>query len=103
MSETTTENQAAAQQGPEPLHPGRAQQISVALARHRELTGGKLIVNPRDEAEIRGLEKFFQEVMVQHGSEFMGCWIAIRQEYEPMVQVAARFLERITAINARRQ
>lgn len=81
-----------------PLSPERAQEIGRCLQRYSEI-GTSTIINPRDEAEKLGLEKFFTQVMVEHGSEFMGCWMAIRTEYEPLVQVLARIGQRITSVN----
>ena len=83
----------------EPLTPERANEIGRALQRFAEI-GNTKIINPRDEAELNGLKKFFSDVMVAHGSEFMGCWMAIRTEYEPLVQVIERISTRIRAIGA---
>lgn len=85
----------------EPLTPEKAQQISAALARFKEL-GSTHIINPRNEAELTGLKNFFSTVMLEHGSELVGCWIAVRTEYEPLVQVVERIATRISAINRSR-
>lgn len=79
----------------------KVQQLINSIARYRELSESK-IINPHSEIEIAGLKNFFADLMLNHGSEFVGCWVAIRTEYEPMIQVAARAFERITAINAKR-
>jgi hypothetical protein len=83
------------------LTPEKAQSISAALQRYSEL-GSSRIIDPRNEAELTGLKNFFSNVLIEHGREFMGCWLAIRQEYEPLVQVIERIATRISAINRSR-
>lgn len=84
-----------------PLTPEKASQIGVALQRYREI-GASAIINPRNEAELTGLRNFFCQVMIDHGNEFMGCWMAVRSEYEPLVQVIERIAQRISSIGAAR-
>jgi hypothetical protein len=85
----------------EPLTPQKATQISVALNRFREI-GANKIINPRDEAELTGLRNFFSQVMIDHGSEFMGCFIAVRNEYEPLIQIIDHVTTRIQGIRQSR-
>ena len=85
-----------------PLTPERASEIGRALDRYKQI-GSSTIINPRDEAELTGLKNFFSTVMVEHGSEFMGCWMAIRTEYEPLVQVIERISSRIIGIRQNRE
>ena len=85
-----------------PLTPERASEIGRALDRYKQI-GSSTIINPRDEAELTGLKNFFSTAMVEHGSEFMGCWMAVRTEYEPLVQVIERIASRIGSISANRK
>jgi hypothetical protein len=88
---------------PSPLSGEKAQQIISALQRFNELDGGSAIVNPRNEAELTGLKNFFSTVLVEHGFELMGNWIAVRDEYEPLVQVIERVANRVSSITANRR
>lgn len=87
---------------PEPLSGQEAQQIVNSLQRFQELNGASAIINPRDEAELTGLKNFFAAAMVKHGFELMGNWIAVRDEYEPLVQVVERVASRIVSIRDNR-
>lgn len=82
----------------ETLSPEIVQQLIQAQVRLAELGGASQIINPRNEAEIVGLKKFIGETMTQHSSEFIGCWVAIRQEYEPMIQLIERVTNRVFSI-----
>lgn len=86
---------------PNPLSPERATQIGVSLTRWSEIGTGK-IIDPRSEAEVAGLRNFFSSVMVEHGNELLACWLAVRSEYEPLIQVIERIGQRIAGIKAAR-
>lgn len=87
----------------ETLTPELVQKVIEAQVRLRELGGHNTIIDPKSEAEILGLKKFLGDVFVQHGNEFIGCWVAIRQEYEPLIQTLERIFNRVGAINLARQ
>lgn len=90
-------------QNPSPLTEAKANEIVRALQRFGELKGSdSLIINPRNEAEITGLKNFLASSMIEHGSEFMGCWVAVRSEYEPLIQVLERIGSRLTGIRNNR-
>ena len=62
-----------------------ATELGGALQRIAELSGKK-IIESTDAAEKRGLEAFVQRVMVEHATEFVGCWLAMRTQYRPLIQ-----------------
>jgi len=62
-----------------------ATELGGALQRIAELSGKK-IIESTDAAEKRGLEAFVQRVMVEHAAEFVGCWLAMRTQYRPLIQ-----------------
>jgi hypothetical protein len=86
-----------------PLTPQDMQQATAALGRLNELSQSK-IINPRDDAERKGLTNFLQGFCFSHAGELFGCWVAIRQEYEPLITgftaLVRRSLNRIDAANA---
>ena len=67
------------------LTPEKVQQLIAAVARLKEI-GGSTIIDPRNEAEQVGLKKF------------IGCWVAVRQEYEPLVQTLERIANRVFSV-----
>jgi len=79
------------------LTPEKVQQLIAAVARLKEI-GGSTIIDPRNEAEQVGLKKFIGETMAEHVSEFIGCWVAVRQEYEPLVQTLERIANRVFSV-----
>ena len=80
----------------------KAQAIIAALQRFNDLNGHSTIINPRDEAELTGLKNYFAAALAEHGFELMGNWIAVRDEYEPLVQVIERVGNRVMSIRANR-
>lgn len=84
-------------QQPNVITPEKMQQVIIGLARLREL-GSTIIIDPKNEAEVLGLKKFLGEFFLEHGNELVGCWIAVRQEYEPMIQTIERIANRIFTI-----
>lgn len=85
------------------LTPEVVQQIINAQVRLKELGGDSAIINPRSEAEINGLKKFLGDSFLTYGAEFVGCWVCIQQEYDPLVTTLERMFNRVLAINNRRQ
>ena len=84
----------------ETLTPETVQRLIEAQARLRELGGESTIINPRNEAEIVGLKKFIGETMSAYANEFIGCWVAVRQEYEPLIQTLERIGNRIFSVRS---
>jgi hypothetical protein len=80
----------------------KAREIIGAIARLGEL-GSNIIVDASTAAERQALKKWLGEALVEHSGELMGCWVAIRQEYEPLVNALAGVLPRALAITQKRQ
>jgi hypothetical protein len=85
-----------------PLTPEKVQQISAALSRFREI-GSLIVIDPRSEAELTGLKNFFANVLLEHGSEFVGSWIAAKYEYEPLLTAVSHVAGRVSAAIASRK
>jgi hypothetical protein len=79
-----------------PLTGAQVQQAVEAYKRLSEIASSK-IVNPRDEAEKTGLINFLQGFFLEHAGEFFGCWVAIQNEYSPLVNGFTQLLARATA------
>jgi hypothetical protein len=76
--------------------------IATAYGRLLDLKATK-IQTTNHEAEIKGLVEYLAEVFIAHAGEFLGVWTAIRDEYEPLLNVLSRAAERVAAISAQRQ
>jgi hypothetical protein len=99
MSDTTNiDERASLPQQRETLSPEVVQKLIMARARLAELGGDSPIINPRNEAEIAGLKKFLAETLTAHSDELIGCWVAVRQEYEPLVQTIERIANRVFSV-----
>lgn len=79
------------------ITPEKMQQVIFAFARLREL-GSTVIIDPKNEAEVVGLKKFLGDFFLEHGNELVGCWVAVRQEYEPLVQTIERIANRVLTV-----
>lgn len=71
------------------------QKVIEAQVRLAQLGADSKIINPRSEAEVTGLKNFLSDVFLAYGSEFVGCWVVVRQEYEPLIQTLERMANRI--------
>src|SRR6267142_1750518 len=85
-----------------PLTQAKATQIAEAYARFSQLRG-TAIKTPTADAELKGLSEFLANELINHASEFIGCWFAVRNEYEPILGLLARVSQRIHGINAMQQ
>jgi hypothetical protein len=75
------------------LTPAEAQQIIGAYAKLKQLNANA-ISNPRDDAEKAGLINFLHGALLAHAEEFFGCWVAINQEYTPLITGFTALLQR---------
>jgi hypothetical protein len=86
----------------EQMPPQKAHEIMNAFARYNHLTANKSALvtsdSKRDEAEVTGLRNFLHNSLLEYAGELMGCWLAVRQEYEPLCQVVASLMHRSKAI-----
>ena len=91
MSNTNTKQTA------QPLNLQLASQIAGALERLQELAS--LDVQSREaQAEIAGNHEFLANTFIQHGSEFLGAWFTLKQEYEPLLGSISNVAMRVVAI-----
>ncbi len=82
-------------------------QLSQALARLHEIRSTKiegsiLTRDKKNEAqelkvEAEALVEFLAATFIDHGQEFLGCWHVMKQEYEPLVNGAVSFFNRLAA------
>lgn len=82
-----------------PLTPQQMTQISEAYTRFLELRQ-QTIVTPTTSAELKGLSEFLAQSLIDHAGEFIGCWFAIRNEYEPIIGLITRVSQRVIGLNA---
>lgn len=81
---------------PTPLSIETATQIAGAIARLQEI-GHSTIIDPKSEAEQKGLQQFLANTLPQHSNELIACWFAVKTEYEPLIQGVQGLLRRATA------
>lgn len=74
-----------------------ASALAGALTRLTELSANE-IINPKDEAEKKGLEQFLSNNVPQHLNELLACWFAVRNEYEPLINGFVGLISRSNAI-----
>ena len=85
------------------LTPQQVQQIIGAYQRLKELSAAN-ITTPKEDAEKQGLINFLHASLLQHAEEFFGCWVAINQEYTPLINGFTALLRRaLTRIDASNQ
>lgn len=68
-----------------------------AIKRLNQLQTAK-IVTKNDDAERAGLEKFISSSVLQHASVLLGCWYAVKTEYEPLIGAFAHLQARAAAV-----
>lgn len=94
-----TTDQASEQQGPTPLSVNDIHNMQVAMHKIKKLRS-QSVVTPNLESEITGLTQFIVKTFLQHADEFVGTWIVMNTEYEPLLQGVRRMFSRIEDINA---
>lgn len=58
---------------------------------------------PDDEIKLKGMSHFLSNAFLEHASEFLGAWLAVCYEYEPLVKSFAALQARATAMNQVRE
>lgn len=75
-----------------------AQELMTLVDKLWGITGGSKII-PADKAdEVAALEKELAEKLLTHAPELVGCWVATREEYEPLLRSLAGVFRRIAAM-----
>lgn len=74
-----------------------AQQMRSSVIRLAQLNSTKIVTKDSD-AEKAALESFLRQQAYANISELLGCWFAVRNEYEPLIKAYATLLSRSTAL-----
>ena len=97
---TESSTPAGPPQVQQPLTAQQMQQIIGAYARLKELSAAT-IANPRDEAEVKGLQNFLMGALMTNAEELFGAWVVCNQEYTPLIHGFTALLKRaLTRIDA---
>jgi hypothetical protein len=86
---------------PQPLTLEVASRLALGIRRLAILNTTTVATANRD-AEIRGIQAMLLNELPRYGNELVGCWFAIHQEYEPLVEAVASILRRASDANQRR-
>lgn len=80
-----------------PLKSEEFEKIAGALHRLNEIKTSS-IIDPKYQAEVEGLIAFLADQFISHGSEFLGCWMAVKHEYEPLINLVAGVQHRVQGV-----
>jgi len=92
----TTEDQTKQQQQRQGISPAEMQKIIGAYAQLKQLNSST-ILSPNDQAIQKGLLDFLTGAMLANAEELFGSWVAIHQEYTPLIQGVTALLNRALA------
>jgi hypothetical protein len=75
------------------------QQVVQVIGAIRRLTEirNTAIQTANTEAEFKGLSNFVAREVLNHADELIGCWMAVHNEYEPLVRAAGVFFTRVNS------
>ncbi len=79
------------------LTPKTINEIGGALQRLAELKQ-KSIITKEDDQERAATERYIQEQAVLHLNELVACWVAVRQEYEPLLAAVTTVASRVLSV-----
>lgn len=74
-----------------------ARRLGGAIQRLNEIGSSKILI-PTHEAEQKGLREYIANTAAAHADEFLACWFAIHNEYEPLIESFASLLQRATRV-----
>lgn len=92
-------NSANEQKPTPPLTGQQIQNIGAAYARLMELKNQK-VLTVNTETEVKGLLEFLSSELIAHADEFIACWLAVRTEYEVLLNTFGRMLTRVDGMRA---
>jgi hypothetical protein len=75
------------------LTPAEMQRIIGGYARLKELNAAT-ITSPKEDAEKTGLQNFLAGALLANAEELFGCWVAVQQEYTPLITGFSALLRR---------
>jgi hypothetical protein len=82
----------------QPLNRETARDLVVSFQRYRELKS-KSVLNPNEIAELDGTTAHLQSQLLEHAAEFINCWYAVVNEFEPLIGVFAAIQRRVSVFN----
>jgi hypothetical protein len=85
----------------EPLTVEKAGRLALGI-RRLAILGSTTIATAQRDAEIRGIQAMLLNELPKYANELVGCWFAVHQEYEPLVEAVASVLRRASDANQRR-
>jgi hypothetical protein len=83
-----------------PLTINQIAQMQAAYIKLGELLSSKL-TTPTKDAEMEGLKKFLHNSLLAHADEFLGAWVTLNREYQPLLMAVSGILARVDDIRAR--
>lgn len=87
----------------QPLDKSLAEQMITALHSINNIQHNPdRVPQPEDESQLSSLRSFLADNFVLHASEFLGSWIAVANEYEPLVSAFAALQRRASGLNTLR-
>lgn len=60
--------------------------------------GNKEVKGANDDAELKGQRQFLARSFVTYAGEFLGCWLAVTDEYTPLVNGFAALQQRAAMV-----
>lgn len=57
------------------------------------------VVTPNRDADIKGITEYLKNTFLAHADEFIGCWVTLNREYQPLLMGIRGVLNRISEIN----
>lgn len=75
------------------MKPEEAMKIAQAYARLQQLRNAT-IKQVADDAEIKGLIEYLAPALLEHASEFIGCYFVMHNEYEPFINTVLPIFRR---------
>lgn len=102
MSDTTTTTEQPSTPAPKPpLTRELVAQMVDAMQTVIRISN-KSIKEPNDEAELSGQRQFLARTFITYAGEFIGCWLAVTDEYTPLVNGFSALLQRAAIATAHR-
>lgn len=56
------------------------------------------LTTPTKDAEVKGLKEYIANTMLVHADEFLGAWITLNREYQPMLMGLSGLFARVQDI-----
>lgn len=97
------DDEAKAKEQPKAKGPKHASQELVAqmagaMHRFNELNA-QTVDTPNRSSEMKGIMDFLANSFLAHREEFIGCWLAMHNEYDPLIKGFAALIGRASARN----